>query len=60
MALGVGSEIQLWTERKPNEWQMAVSFKCHNKPIVSLSWAPYDVMFASVDEDGLVLIHNKR
>ncbi|CAD8047109.1 unnamed protein product [Paramecium sonneborni] len=60
VALGIANNIQLWTERKPNDWQLAITFQSHQHPIIHLSWAPYDITFASIDQTGLTLIHNKK
>ncbi|CAD8140223.1 unnamed protein product [Paramecium octaurelia] len=60
VALGIANTVQLWTERKPNDWQQAIAFSSHQYPIIHISWAPYDVTFASIDQTGLALIHSKK
>ncbi|KAM3141829.1 hypothetical protein pb186bvf_006151 [Paramecium bursaria] len=60
VALAIDNNVQLWTERKSNDWQRAVQFDVGRK-IKYLRWAPYDnmLMLAIIDEDGQVIIQCK-
>lgn len=62
VALAKQSEIQLWTERRPNEWAMAITFKTHQAQVQDVVWAPNDLllMFASIDVNGNTFIHQKK